>query len=121
MGRVAQHTARAMFARNFFEAGGIEALSNDGFDTPEAAAEAFSRSGARLAVICGSDPQYEDSGEAMARTLKGSGAERVILAGRPGEREAAIREAGVDEFIFLGCDVLGSLRAALTHLGVIKP
>lgn len=121
MGRVAQHTARAMFAKNFYEAGGIEALSNDGFSSPEAAAEGFENSGARLAVICGSDPQYEDSGEAMAMALKAAGAERVILAGRPGEREAALREAGVDEFIFMGCDVLGSLRAALTQLGVMKP
>lgn len=121
MGRVAQHTARASFAKNFYEAGGIEALSNEGFDSPEAAAEAFGKSGARLAAICGSDPQYEDSAPAMARALRQAGAERVILAGRPGEREAALREAGVDEFIYMGCDVLGSLRAALTHLGVIKP
>jgi hypothetical protein len=61
MGRVAQHTARAMFAHNFFEAGGIEAITNAGFPDADAAADAFRASGARLAVICGSDPQYAES------------------------------------------------------------
>ena len=31
LGRLPDFTARAMFAKNFYEAGGIEALSNDGF------------------------------------------------------------------------------------------
>lgn len=118
MGSVAQHTARAMYALNFFEAGGIEAVTSEGFADAPSAARAFAASGAPLAVICGSDTQYAADGAAFARALKSAGASRVYLAGRPGELEAALREAGVDEFIFMGCDVLGTLRSALTHLGV---
>ena len=31
LGKLADFTARATFAKNFFEAGGIEAMTNDGF------------------------------------------------------------------------------------------
>lgn len=120
MGRIAQHTARATFARNFFEAGGVEALTNTGFTTPEDAGKAFRESGAKLAVICGSDVQYGDSAVAYAEALKSAGAGKLYLAGRPGELEGQLKEAGVDEFIYMGCDVLGTLRNALTHLGVIE-
>lgn len=119
MGRIAQHTARASFARNFFEAGGIESLSNEGFTTAEEAAKAFEESGAKLAVICGSDVQYGDSAVPFAKALKDAGAGRLYLAGRPGDLEGPLKEAGVDEFIYMGCDVLGTLRSALTHLGVM--
>ena len=34
LGTLAEFTARATFAKNFFEAGGIEAVANDGFRQP---------------------------------------------------------------------------------------
>ena len=34
LGKPADFTARATFAKNFFEAGGIEAVTNDGFAEP---------------------------------------------------------------------------------------
>ena len=37
----------------------------------------------------------------------------IIVAGRPGELETALREAGVDEFIFAGADVIDVLTRAL--------
>ncbi len=118
MGRVAQHTARASFARNFFEAGGIEALTNTGFRTAEEASAGFKASGAKLAVLCGSDSQYAESADAFAKSVKAAGAERLYFAGRPGDLEASLQEAGVDEFIFMGCDVLASLQGAMARLAV---
>ena len=41
LGPVAAFTARATFAKNFFEAGGVEALGNDGFADAAALAEGF--------------------------------------------------------------------------------
>lgn len=118
LGPIATHTARAGFARNLFEVGGIRALGNDGFPRPAEAAEAFARSGARLAVICSSDAVYAEHAEEAARLLKAAGAARVYLAGNPGERRQALEAAGVDEFVALGCDVLDVLRRALDTLGV---
>ena len=112
LGPIAAFTARATFAKNFFEAGGIEALSNDGFASPEAAAEAFVASGAALACICSSDPLYADLAEEAARALKAKGAKLVVLAGRPGEKETALKSAGVGDFIFAGGDVLAALNRA---------
>ena len=51
--------------------------------------------------------------EDCARSLRGAGARALILAGRPDPaREAALREAGVSDFIFAGCDALAALSAA---------
>lgn len=118
MGAIAQHTARAGYSHNFFEAGGFEVVSNTGFKTTEAAAEAFRESGARIAVICSSDALYEEFVPQVAPALKQAGAEAVIVAGRPGEHKDAWRAAGVDRFIFIGCDVLETLRSLWNLFGV---
>lgn len=120
LGPVATHTARAGFARNLFEAGGIRAIGNDGFASPDEAAAAYAASGARLAVICSSDAVYAELGEATARALKAAGAERLYLAGAPGEARAGLEAAGVDEFVAMGSDVLDVLRRALETLGVAQ-
>jgi len=110
LGPIPQHTARATFAKNFFEAGGIEAVTNGGFDTTETAVEKFKASGAQLACICSSDALYAEGAAPLAEALKQAGALTVCLAGRPGDNEALWREAGVDHFIFIGCDVLETLQ-----------
>ena len=112
IGPVAAFTARATFAKNFFEAGGIEAPGNEGFASTQAAAEAYAASGAPIACICSSDALYADHAEATARALKAKGAKLVILAGRGGEKEAAYAAAGVGDYIFAGADVLGALGRA---------
>ena len=112
LGPIAAFTARATFAKNFYEAGGIEALSNDGFASADAAADAFARSGAAIACICSSDALYAEHAEAAARALKAKGAKLVALAGRAGDREADYKAAGVGDFIFAGGDVLAALERA---------
>jgi methylmalonyl-CoA mutase len=119
MGPVAHHTARATFAKNFFEAGGFEVLGKDGFRDAEAAAKAFAESGATVAVICSSDKLYPEVVPAVAARLKAAGARSVVLAGNPGANEAAWRAAGVDRFIFIKCDVVDTLREMLREEGVL--
>lgn len=116
LGRVADFTARATFAKSFFEAGGIEALTNKGFTDMDSLEEAFAESGAPFAVICGTDVQYEDIGLKAAEKLKSSGADRIYLAGRPANADA-LTTAGVDEFIFMGADVLDTLTRAYEMMG----
>lgn len=111
LGPIAAFNARANFAKSLFEAGGVEALGNDGFADGAEAAAAFKASGAALACLCSSDAIYAAIAEAAARALRDAGA-RVWMAGRPGEAEARLREAGVETFIFAGCDALAALRAA---------
>lgn len=118
LGTVAQHTARATWAGNFLEAGGIEPTGGEGFSDAESAAAAFAASGAQLAVICSADPVYAELAAPTAAALKKAGARTVLLAGRPGEQGDSWREAGVDGFIHLGCDVLDTLRGLLQQQGV---
>ncbi len=117
LGKVSDFTARAMFAKNFYEAGGIEALSNDGFDDQAAMIAAFKASGARLACLCSSDKVYAEQAVDAAKALTEAGA-IVHFAGRPGELEAALQQAGVKAFIFMGCDAVSTLQAAHDILGV---
>jgi methylmalonyl-CoA mutase len=118
LGRIAQHTARATYAKNFFEVGGIQALPTEGFQDAESCAKAFAESGARIAVICGSDPQYEEMVAGFAPALKNAGCTRLFLAGNPGDKTQQYTDAGVDDFIYMGCNLLETLRATLAHLGV---
>ena len=111
VGKLSEFTARASFAKNFYEAGGIEALSNDGFKDPAAMVAAFKKSGAKLACLCSSDKVYEKEAADAAKALTAAGAV-VDLAGRPGENETNWRNAGVKSFIYVGCDVLSTLQAA---------
>jgi len=116
LGKLSDFTARATYAKNFYEAGGIAALGNDGFKNLNALVAAFKTSGARLACLCSSDKGYEKEAADAAKALTGAGA-IVHLAGRPGEHEAPWRQAGVKSFIYAGCDVLSTLQAAHASLG----
>lgn len=119
LGAPADFTPRASFAKNFFEAGGIEALSNEGFTSADALAAAFKKSGASIACLCGSDEIYAREAEASARALKQAGAIAVYLAGRPGEHEAsAWKKAGIGGFIYAGSDVLAALQQIHATLGL---
>jgi methylmalonyl-CoA mutase len=119
LGQVAHHTARATYAKNFFEAGGFEVIGNDGCRDADAAARAFAASGANVAVICSSDKLYPEAVPRVAPKLKAAGARSVVLAGNPGANEAAWRASGVDRFIFIKCDVLATLREMLRDEGVL--
>jgi methylmalonyl-CoA mutase len=110
-------TERATFAKNFFEAGGIEAVDSPLLvgelkSDPAAIAAAFKASGARFACLCSSDKVYATEAADMAKALTAAGASHIYLAGRPGELEAPLRAAGVGTFVYVGCDVLATLQAA---------
>ena len=116
LGPIAAFTARAMFAKNVYEAGGFEAPGNDGFATPQALAAGFLASGADIACLCSSDAVYADWGIAAAKALALAGARQITFAGRPGEHEAGLNEAGVTAFIFAGADIVTLLSEAHDRL-----
>jgi methylmalonyl-CoA mutase len=158
LGTAADFTARATFAKSFFETGGIEAieflpalaspLPSGARSTPQASGEgaltsvqnpspapspaaqerplpmgevkadfaalatAYKASGAAMACVCSSDKVYAENAIAAAKALQAAGAKHICLAGRPGELEAALHEAGVNDFIFAGGDALAMLQQA---------
>jgi methylmalonyl-CoA mutase len=118
LGAVIEHTQRSTWIKNYLAAGGIAALTSDGYASAEEAAKAFQASGATAACICSSDAQYAEHAEATARALKAAGAKLVLMAGRPGEREAALKAAGVDQFLFAGADAVATLKGLQEKLGI---
>ena len=117
LGRPADFNARAAFAKSLFEAGGIEAVSNDGFTDRAEMAAAFRRSGAQLACLCSSDDIYAREAVTAARALQGAGAV-LWLAGRPGPLEAELKAAGVQLFVHVGSDALEILQAGYRAIGL---
>ena len=114
LGPIAEHNARADFARNLFAAGGLEATQPP--VPPQSVSEAvaaFRASGTRIACICGADARYEDEAAETAKALKAAGADHVWLAGK-------FEGDGIDSNIFMGCDVLHTLKLAHTTLGVAQ-
>jgi len=171
LGTLAEFTPRATFAKNLFEAGGIEAVTNDGFlPSPREAAgrvdrqsvatavgvggadtmqelsphprplptasggrgdalaalstdlaalvAAFKASGAKLACLCGSDAVYEREAVDSAKALDAAGALHIYLAGRLRQLETALKAAGVQDFVYAGCDALTMLQAAHANLAI---
>jgi methylmalonyl-CoA mutase len=113
LGTPADNIARAAFAKNFFEAGGIEAVEFAGGDL----AAAFRQSGAALACLCSSDEIYARQAADAARALASAGAKHVYMAGRPGDLVDTLKQAGVQSYVFAGGDALATLKDAYRVLG----
>ncbi|MGE7385662.1 methylmalonyl-CoA mutase small subunit [Streptomyces sp. NPDC004126] len=116
LGPASAHTARATFASNLFQAGGIEPVHDPVSVDAANAAEAYAASGAAgVAVLCSSDALYEERAAAVAAALRGAGATTVFLAGKPGTCADA-----VDEYVFAGCDAVAVLSSVLDRMGVAQ-
>ncbi|GGS49637.1 methylmalonyl-CoA mutase [Planobispora rosea] len=113
IGPVAAHTARASFAANLFQAGGVATVLSGPETDPERIAAAFAASGTPVACLCSSDRLYGEHAEAVAAALRAAGARKVWLAGK-GSYE------GVDGTIFAGCDALAVLRETFDDLEVAR-
>ncbi len=118
VGTPADHLARTNYAKGFFEAGGFEVCTVAGKADLVKSASEVAHTGTDIAVICSSDAVYASSVATLAPLLHAAGASTVILAGNPGASEAAYREAGVDRFIYMRCDVVKTLSELLAQEGV---
>ncbi len=104
LGTLAETRPRAGFAAGFFTAGGIRAREGTVSDKAD------------IACICGTDERYAAEAPQCVRALKAAGVGRVLVAGRPGALETTLRAAGVDGFIFVGCDAVAVLSEVLEGL-----
>lgn len=115
IGTAVDYTARATFAKNLFEAGGIETIPSDGGDDLSIITEAYAASGSRLAVLCASDSLYEEYGSGLVKALVNAGA-KVFVAGKPDNIEA-LTEAGLLGAVYMGCDALEVYEVAYALIG----
>lgn len=120
MGPLAQHKARADFSTEFFEVGGFEVISNEGFATIAEAANAAIDSDAPVVVICSTDATYPELVPPLTRKIKAAKPETMVfLAGYPTDHIEAFQEAGVDEFIHVQANLYSILANLLKKLGML--
>lgn len=112
LGSPAQFATRATWSANAFAAGGFNAIEAGEVASLTDLAAAYTKSGASLACLVSSDGVYETMAAEAAAALKAAGARHLFLAGRPGELETGLKNAGVDSFLFAGADLLALLTEA---------
>ncbi|PTR27611.1 heterodimeric methylmalonyl-CoA mutase small subunit [Rhodococcus sp. OK519] len=114
LGPVSEHNGRSTFAANLLASGGIEALNPGPLDATDGSiAPAAKESGARIAVLCGTDKRYAEQGAAAVTALREAGIEQVLLAG-PEKIFADVEGAGrPDGFLTARIDAVAALTALL--------
>lgn len=120
IGPLKAHKLRMDFTIGFFQTGGFELIAGDGASDPQEAAKMANENGAPITVICGTDDAYVDFVPGFCRAMKTvSPTTKIVLAGAPGENEAAYREAGLDDFIFVKTPNFGKNEAYLKEIGAL--
>ncbi|MCP4601166.1 MAG: methylmalonyl-CoA mutase [Proteobacteria bacterium] len=119
MGPISQHKARADFSTGFFEVGGFEVLGNDGFSSPEQAAQAAKAAGADIIVICSTDETYPELVPKFINSFnENNGNAKIVLAGYPKDQIEDHKKSGVDAFIHLRSNNYEMLADFLQGIGV---
>ena len=115
IGNLAMRLARSQFSCNFFACAGYKTIDNLGFDTVEAGVEAAIEAGADIVVLCSSDDEYAEFAPAAFKALNGRAL--FVVAGAPACMED-LKAQGIDQFINVKSNVLETLQAFSTKLGI---
>ena len=116
LGRPSDFTARATWARSYFETGGIKAITNNGFDDQSEMIAAYKKSGASIACLCSTDDRYGEDAVTAAKNLKEAGAQAVYLVARPSFLKS-VEESDQSAFhalLYKGNDMVEALTEALS-------
>lgn len=105
LGPSRDYRARADWTAAFFRVGGLQVRAERDFTSAVEAAAAVGEVRPALAVLVGTDARYQEEAVSAAQELKKAlGGRLLILAGAPGELEAAWRGAGIDDFVHVRVD-----------------
>jgi methylmalonyl-CoA mutase len=119
IGNLAMRKARAMFTTNFFGCAGYSILDNSGFASVDEGVKAAKASKAEIVVICSSDEEYALLVPEIAQKLKKANKELIlVVAGYPKEILDTLKQAGVDDFIHVRCNLLQTLESFQEKLGI---
>ena len=110
LGPLAKHNIRTGFATNLLASGGIEAL-NPGQVTPGTEEFTAAAKSAAIAVICGTDQEYDATGKDAYEALRAAGVDTILLAGSSGH------EFEPDGYLNMKIDAAATLAELLTKLG----
>ncbi len=120
-GTIKTYKPRADFSKGFFETGGFNVIYPDGLTDISRLAVDASASEAPVLVLCSTDEEYQQIIPLMLPLLKTSApAKTIVLAGYPKDKVEEYKTAGIDEFIYMGCDAVTILSALMDKSGVAK-
>lgn len=116
LGPAKDHRARVDFSRALFELAGMRVETAEPANPADSAQVTALAEGADAIVLCSADAVYETALAALAPALKAAYPELpLILAGRPKGKDEAYAAAGIDHFIWLGCDAHALLKELLSR------
>ncbi len=115
IGKLSMRLARAQFSGNFFAVAGYEIIDNLGFPTVEEGVAAARNAGADIIVLCSSDEEYVDYAP-IAKAAIGNDA-ILVIAGAPACMDE-LKTQGIENFIHVRSNVLDTLKAYNTKLGI---
>lgn len=115
IGNLAMRRARAQFSSNFFACAGYEVRDNNGFDTAAEGVKAAIEAKADIIVICSSDDDYAIVAHDIFTLTAGRAI--VVVAGNPPCMDT-LRAEGLEHFISMKSNVLGTLRMFNKLLGI---
>lgn len=121
VGPVKQHKARADFSRGFFEAGGFEVIYGPGVNDIASGVDSAISSGAKVFVLCSTDDTYPELVPQFVKTIKQINNDALcILAGYPKDQVESHKQNGIDDFIFVGANVVQVINNIFDRTGVEK-
>src|SRR5699024_2438731 len=113
--------ARSSFSINFFGCVGYDIVDPIGFNSVDDAVEAIKDETPDIAVICSSDPEYEQLVPQLCQQLKQTNQQPLlVLTGLPKEQVDTYKKEGVNLFIHSGSNVLETLTEVQQKLGIVK-
>jgi len=120
-GKVSQYKPRADFASGFFGVGGFEILPGSDFKSIDKTVKDILDSKAQVVVFCSSDDNYPEIVPALSKALKKENPDIItVVAGNPKKLDESVKQAAVDEYIYMGVDVCKTLVRILKHPEVIS-
>ena len=117
LGPLSEFNTRARWITSALAAGGIAVTGGEESTSVDETVSAFKSSGSKIAVMASSDTVYGEQAVDAAKALKAAGAEILLIAGKPGESEDALRAAGIDTFLYAGANLLAVLQDLHAKLG----
>ncbi|MCB9258104.1 MAG: acyl-CoA mutase large subunit family protein [Ignavibacteriales bacterium] len=120
-GTLNDYKGRADFSKGFFEVGGFEVIESKGSTDFDELVNICLNSKAPIITICSTDDNYPEIVPQIVSKLKSKNQNlQIILAGYPKDQIEEHKKNGIEDFIYLGADVMEKLTSLLTKIGGIK-
>nr|WP_081513953.1 methylmalonyl-CoA mutase family protein [Nocardia donostiensis] len=116
LGTVAEHNVRVTFIANLLASGGIESVNPGPLDSDGVRAAA-TESGAKIAVLCGSDARYGTDAGPVVTQLRAAGVQTVLLAGPEKAVAGLSDDQRPDGFLTARIDAVAALTSLLEKVG----